>query len=137
MDSDDALSEVERRAARHPGLRLLVLHGSRSRQAAHAASDWDFGYLADDELDPGELHVAVSAALGTDAVDLVDLARASALLRFGAARHGRCVYEAEPGVHEAFVLAATLFWCDAEPVIRRAQQSVLADLSTSDPGPPR
>lgn len=133
MDSDDALIEVERRAARHPGLRLLVLHGSRSRQRAHAASDWDFGYLADDQLDPGELHAAVTTALGTDAVDLVDLARASALLRFEAARHGRCVYEAEPGAHEAFVLEATLFWCDAEAVIRRAQQGVLAELPPAGP----
>jgi hypothetical protein len=27
------------------------------------------------------------------------------------------------------VLGATIFWCDAEPVIRRAQAAVLAGLS--------
>lgn len=115
-------------AAEHQGLRLLVLHGSRSRGGAHERSDWDLGYLAGPELDAAALQSAASRALGTDAVDVVDLARASALLRFHAARDGRCLYEAAPGVHEAFVLAATLFWCDAEPVIRRAQAVVLADL---------
>ncbi len=71
----------------------------------------------------------MSDALGTDDVDLVDLARSSALLRFEAAGHGRCIYESAPGNADAFVLGATIFWCDAEPVIRRAQAAVLAGLS--------
>lgn len=128
MDTERALATLRRIAARHE-VRLLVLHGSRGRGRVHAGSDWDLGYLADATFDPAALAVDLTAALGTDDVDLVDLARASALLRFEAARHGRCVHEASPGIHETFVLDATLFWCDAEPVIRRAQAAVLAGLS--------
>lgn len=38
-----------------PGLRLLVLHGSRASGAANSASDWDFAYLGDADLDEFEL----------------------------------------------------------------------------------
>jgi hypothetical protein len=129
MDLDEAAAALERVAAHHAGLCLLVVHGSRSRHQAHPGSDWDLGYVAADRVDPAALHADAARVLGTDDVDVVDLARASALLRFCAAAHGRCVFEATPGAHEAFVLAATLFWCDAEAVIRRAQAAVLADLS--------
>jgi predicted nucleotidyltransferase len=129
MDLDDALATLELTAQRHKGLRLLLLHGSRSRQQEHSRSDWDLGYVADDGVDPAGLHADVSHALGTDAVDLADLARASALFRFEVARHGRCIYERAPGIHQAFVMEATIFWCDAEPVIRRAQAAVLASVT--------
>lgn len=130
MDLDDVLADLRSVAARHEGLRLLVGHGSRPRRQNHARSDWDFGFLGNEAVDPAALHVALTRALGTDDVDLVDLDRASALLRFEAARHGRCIYEATGGEHAAFQLAATLFWCDAEWVIRRAHHAVLAELST-------
>lgn len=110
------------------GLRLLLLHGSRARGEAGARSDWDCGYLADEQLDPTALHLGLSAALGTDAVDLVDLARASALLRFRAARDGVPLLEHPAGAFEDFQLDATLFWCDAGPTIRAAQDDVLAGL---------
>ena len=128
MELEAALPGLRRAAARADGLRLLVLHGSRSRGESHNGSDWDLGYLAADHLGPAALHADLSAALGSDDVDLVDLARTSALLRFEAARHGRCVHEGAPGAHRAFVLEATLFWCDAEVVIRRAQAAVLDNL---------
>lgn len=129
MDIEAALTNLERAAQQHAGLRLLVLHGSRSRQQEHAASDWDLGYLADAPLDPAELTATVMKVLATDHVDVTDLARASALLRFRAASDGRCIYELAPGTFESFVLAATLFWCDAGPVIQRAQAAVLSDLT--------
>lgn len=128
MDRDRLLDEVARIAARHEGLRLLVLHGSRGRGDHHDRSDWDFGYLADTGFEASGLLADLMQALGDD-VDLVDLARASALLRFRAARDGRPVHERGQGTFEAFALDATLFWCDAEPVIRRAQAGVLARLS--------
>ena len=131
MDGNDRLAALCDVAAQLERLRLLVLHGSRSGGEEHAGSDWDFGYQGEEGLDAAGLHSALSLALGTDDVDLTDLDRASALLRFEAARRGRCVYERVPGAFEAFVLAATLFWCDAESVIRRAHDAVLAGL----PGP--
>jgi predicted nucleotidyltransferase len=129
MDPDVIpLAALRQVAARHPALRLLLVHGSRARGDAHAASDWDLGYLADDALDVGLLHAELAHALGTDDVDLVDLARASALLRFETARDGRVVLADPPEVHQGFVLEATLFWCDAGPVIERAHAAVLASL---------
>jgi predicted nucleotidyltransferase len=115
-------------AADLPGMRLLVLHGSHARDDAGPRSDWDFGYLADDRLDPAALHARLTVAVGTDAVDLVDLAGASALLRFRAARDGVPLFDRPAGGFEEFQLDAVRFWCDAGPVIRAAQVDVLAAL---------
>ncbi len=115
-------------AADLPGMRLLVLHGSRARGDAGPRSDWDFGYLADDRLDPATLHARLTVAVQTDAVDLVDLAGASALLRFRTARDGMPLFECPAGAFEEFQLDAVRFWCDAGPVIRAAQADVLAAL---------
>ena len=109
-------------------LRLLVLHGSRARGDAGPHSDWDLGYLSGDpDFDPTALVVAVSDAVGSDAIDVVDLDRAGALLRFRAARDGLALHEAE-GEFLAFRLDAVRFWCDAGPVIRAAYDDVLAAL---------
>lgn len=83
----------------------------------------------DRAVDPLDLTAEIVAALGTDDVDVVDLAHASALLRFAAGRDGRRVHERSPGDHLAFVPEARHFWCDAEPVIRRAGTAVLAGLA--------
>ena len=128
MDADGRLDVVRDAVAHLDGLRLLVLHGSRSRGDEHARSDWDFGYQGDARLDPATLHVALTQTLGTEQIDLTDLDRASGLLRIQVAQRGRSVYEHAPDAFEAFVLAAALFWCDAEPVIRRAHEAVLAEL---------
>jgi predicted nucleotidyltransferase len=120
---------LKRIVVRHPGVRLLLLHGSRARDDAHTQSDWDVGYLADGDIDPLALTADVADALATDRVDVVDLARASALLRFEAARDGRRVHERSPGDHDAYALEATLFWCDVEGVVRRAGAAVLAELA--------
>ncbi|WP_414710836.1 nucleotidyltransferase domain-containing protein [Pseudonocardia sp.] len=72
------------------GVRLLVLHGSRARNDHRADSDWDFGVLADDQVDTVALWAELTAILGTDLVDLADLRRSGALLRYRAARDGVC-----------------------------------------------
>ena len=113
-------------AARAPGLSLLVLFGSRARGDVRDGSDWDLGYLG--TIDEGSLHSDLSRALGTDAIDLVDLARAGALLRYRAARDGRAIVEATPDAFEDFCIRAATFWCDVEPVLREAYSGVLAGL---------
>jgi hypothetical protein len=70
----------------------------------------------------------VTGLLGTDAVDLVDLAATSALLRFRAARDGAVLLERRDGAFLDFHLEAVRYWCDAGPVIRAAQADVLASL---------
>ncbi|MBW0114712.1 type VII toxin-antitoxin system MntA family adenylyltransferase antitoxin [Pseudonocardia abyssalis] len=113
---------------RHPGLRLVVLHGSRARGDHGPAADWDIGVLTDGRVDLGALTADLTAVLGTDAVDVVDLDRTSALLRYRAARDGIALLESRPDAFLEFRLEATRYWCDAGPVIRAAQESVLADL---------
>ena len=122
--------ELADRLRGHPalaGVRLLVLHGSRARGDAAAHSDWDLGVLGADADTPA-LVTAVVDAVGTDAVDVADLDRSSALLRYRAARDGVALFEARPGEFERFRLEAVLFWCDAGPVIRAAHTDVLASL---------
>jgi predicted nucleotidyltransferase len=115
----------------HPamaGVQVLVLHGSRARGAAGPGSDWDFAVITDGAADLPALAAALTQLLGTDAVDLADLRRASALLRYRAARDAVVLVEARDGAFRAFQLEAVRFWCDAGPVIRAAQDDVLAAL---------
>ena len=110
------------------GVHALVLHGSRARGDAGASSDWDFGVLGDGDVDLAALSAALTRLLGTDAVDVVDLRRASALLRYRAARDGVVIVERRDETFRDFALEAVRFWCDAGPVIRAAQDDVLAGL---------
>lgn len=111
-----------------PELRLLVLHGSRARGDAHPSSDWDFAYLADSGLDELGLRAALARQLGTDAIDVADLERAGAVLRYGVARDGQLVLEREAGELERFRLAAIRFWLEIEPVLARSHAAVLERL---------
>jgi len=111
-----------------PGLRLLVLFGSRARGDTGPNPDWDLAFLADPRFDPDALMADLASQLASDAVDLVDLSRAGAQLRFRVARDGRVVYEAAPGEFRRFWLAAVSFWCDADPVIQRGYEGVLSRL---------
>jgi predicted nucleotidyltransferase len=109
-------------------IRLLVLHGSRARGDHRPDSDWDFGLVSDGEADLDAVLATLTDVLGTDSVDLVDLRRASALLRYRAARDGVPVLERPVGEFPRFQLEAVQFWCDAGPVIRAAQREVLTGL---------
>lgn len=112
------------------GVRLLVLHGSQARGDHHPGSDRDFGVLADadTEVDLADVWAALTEILRTDSVDVVDLRRASALLRYRAARDGIPVLERPAGEFVRFQLEAVQFWCDAGPVIQAAPQAVLTAL---------
>jgi predicted nucleotidyltransferase len=124
--------ELSERLATHPaadGIRLVVLHGSRARGDARQASDWDVAVVGEaGAVDLAELAAAIAEIVGTDAVDVVDLARASALLRFRAARDGLALVDRTGQAFLEFRLAAVTFWCDAGPVIRAAGDDVLAAL---------
>lgn len=109
----------------HPGLHLIVLHGSRARGDG---ADWDFGVLTDGRVDLAALTSSLTGLLGTDAVDVVDLDRTSALLRYRAARDGVALWERQAGAFLEFRLDPVRYWCDAGPVIRAAQEDVLAAL---------
>lgn len=126
-----SLEEIISRLVGDPamvGVRLLVLHGSRARGDAHSGSDWDFGALFDDDTDPLVLTAALASSVRSDDVDLADLSRSSALLRYRAARDGVALWERSGEEFLNFRLEAVGFWCDAGPVIQAAQRDVLARL---------
>jgi predicted nucleotidyltransferase len=116
-----------RAAERVEGLDLLVLHGSRARGEARVDSDWDFAVIGDARLDISALLASLVDALGTDRVDLADLTRAGAVLRFRVARDGIVVFERRAGAFESFAVSAAQLWCDMEPVLRRAHADYLAE----------
>jgi predicted nucleotidyltransferase len=107
------------------GLTLLMLFGSRARGDAHEGSDWDLGYLAASGFDDAALLGHIVEVLGSERVDLVDLARASGLLRFRAARDGVLIHETEPGAGDRFRIEAARFWHDVEPVLLPAYERFL------------
>jgi hypothetical protein len=111
-----------------PQLRMLVMHGSRARGDAHEGSDWDFGYLASEDFDELALRAALSAALATDAIDLVDLRRAGGVLRYAVARDAKPLFEQPPGEFERFSIAAVRFWLDVEPILRASHAALLEQL---------
>jgi hypothetical protein len=110
-----------------PGLDLLLLYGSRARGDARGDSDWDFGYLGQD-VDWSGLLAALVEALGSDRVDLVDLSRASGLLRFRAARDGLTILARRTGADDAYRYDAAQFWCDMGPTLERVYDALLSDV---------
>ena len=86
------------------------------------------GNLADDAADISGLPAALVEAIEDDHVDLVDLRRASGLLRYRAACDGLLVYEATVDRFDQFRLQAAQFWCDNAPVFERGYEEVLEAL---------
>ena len=113
----DVFAALTRIAAAAPGLQMLLLHGSRARNDAHAHSDWDFAYEADAAFDPDALLAAFADALHADRIDLVDLDRAGALLRHRVARDRVVLFERTPGRFDRFWLNAVDTWCDLAPIL--------------------
>ena len=103
---DSVLDAVAATARATAGLDLLILFGSRARGNARPGADWDFGYLADAAADIPGLLAAQVEALEDDRIDLVDLDRASGLLRYRAARDELLVYEATPELFDRYRLQA-------------------------------
>jgi len=111
-----------------PGLQLLILHGSRARGDAHDRSDWDLAYRGDPRFDPDVLLAALADRLKADRIDLVDLDRAGALLRYRVARDGVVLFEQDAGHFQRFWLGAVDTWCDFAPVLEPLYAHVLEAL---------
>jgi predicted nucleotidyltransferase len=122
------VSDVTELGRDFPGLRLLVLHGSRARGSADAHSDWDFAFMGDPDLDALELRRRIADALRSDRLDLVNLHRCGGLLRYRIARDGVLLFESSPGLFDDFRIEAALFWFDVAPIVRREQAALLEAL---------
>lgn len=108
----DSLRAAARAVAEAYALDLVVLFGSAARDGFAEAGDVDLAVTGDPARGKPEggwgwgrefvLSHAFTQTLGTDAVDLVEADRASALLQAHVARDGVPVYERAPGAFDAF-----------------------------------
>lgn len=91
-------------AKRVSGLAAVYLFGSRAREDAGPESDIDLAVLTLDNLDPVERWKLQEdlAAQAHQNVDLVDLRRASAVLRVQILRDSRLLADLQPSVRTAF-----------------------------------
>ena len=126
----EAIEALRRLASASPGLRLLVLFGSRARGTAHARSDWDLAYQADRVFDPDALLAQSAEVLGADRIDLADLDRASARLKHRVASDGKALFEHTPHAFKQFQIDAWITWCDLEPVLGPAYARALERLGS-------
>jgi predicted nucleotidyltransferase len=119
--------------AHREGLELVLLFGSRARGTETASSDTDLGIRArTGPIGAGcmeRLFATLSHVTGWPDVHLIDLARAPALLRFDAARHGVVLYEDRPGRFAEFHVYAWKQMLDDEidfgPAARQATSDAL------------
>ena len=107
-----------------PSVQLVVLFGSVARGRARRDSDLDVAVRADEPADLDALYVLLAPRLATSAVDLVDLRRAGPLLAFQVARHGRLLYERDPGAFRSFQSLASRRYVDTEK-LRHAQRRAI------------
>ena len=62
--------------------------------------------------------------------DVVDLRRASPLLKFSVAAHGKVLYERAPGVHAEFYSLAFRMYCDTKKLRDATAESIGLYLNT-------
>jgi predicted nucleotidyltransferase len=99
-------------------LKLVILFGSQAKGCASPSSDWDLGVLfmpgINDPLRDCRMDFPLAQALGvnSDAVDVVDLERASYLLQGVVAQEGLPLFEREAGSFASFASRAHRQWAD-------------------------
>ncbi|OHB40842.1 MAG: hypothetical protein A3K25_03700 [Planctomycetes bacterium RIFOXYB12_FULL_42_10] len=102
------------------GLRLILLFGSVATGKVNKKSDIDLAFLFDKPIDMLALTNRVIRLLRTDNIDVIDLRRASPLLKYSAVRHGKPLYEREPGMFNEFYSLAFRMYVDTKK-LRDAQ----------------
>ncbi len=121
------IEEIKKRLAplfKDEGLRLVILFGSVACGGTHRGSDVDLGFLYDGDTDILALTERVVKLLSTDAVDVVDLGRASPLLKFSASRNCRVLFERRPGEFSEFCSLAFRRYVDTKK-LRDAGRTVI------------
>ena len=103
------------------GVLLAYLFGSLSR--GEAGQDVDLAVLTYD-TPAFRLREAIADCLATERLDLVDLRRASPVLRFEILRTGRPIYAADEETQAQFELATLHLYRDTHP-LRRRQSEIL------------
>ena len=105
---------------------LVLLFGSIAKGSVHGKSDIDLGFLFDQPVDLLALTNDVVKFLHSDRVDVVDLQRASPLLRYSAARTGMVLYERSEGLFNQFLSLAFRMYVDTKK-LRDARRQMIRD----------
>lgn len=119
-DIEEALARLTPLFERE-GVLLAYLFGSLGR--GETGQDVDLALLTRD-TPAFRLRDAITSHLGTQRVDLVDLRRASPVLRFEIIRTGRPLYVADTETQERFEMATLRLYRDTAP-LRRQQGEYL------------
>jgi len=102
------------------GLRLVLLFGSAVSGKVHKQSDIDLAFLFDRPVDILSLTNRVIRLLHTDNIDVIDLRRASPLLKFSVIKNGSLLYERQIGMSNEFYSLAFRMYVDTKK-LRDAQ----------------
>ncbi|MBI5971532.1 MAG: nucleotidyltransferase domain-containing protein [Deltaproteobacteria bacterium] len=112
------------------GLKLVMVFGSVAAGKTRGRSDIDIAFLYEDPVDILDLTNRVIRLLRTDDIDIVDLGRASPLLRFSAAKNCKVIYENPPGVFSEFYSLAFRRYVDTKK-LRDAGRDAIKDFLRS------
>jgi len=126
MPSPEQIKEKLKPLFNEEGLQLVLLFGSVATGKQHKRSDIDLGFLFDRPIDVLSLTNRVITLLHTDDLDVVDLGRASPLLKFSAAKHGKLLYERSPGLFHDFLSLAFRMYSDTKK-LRVARDQAIRD----------
>jgi predicted nucleotidyltransferase len=124
-----SINDVKERLAplfRREGPQLVLLFGSMAKGSVHGKSDIDLGFLFDEPVDVLALTNEVVKLLHSDRVDVVDLRRASPLLKFSAAKKGTVLYERSDGLFNQFLSLAFRMYVDTKK-LRDARRQMIRD----------
>lgn len=107
-----------------PSIDLVVLFGSVAAGVSRAESDLDVAVRGGCQLDLVSVTNQMSQLLHTDAIDVVDLRRASPLLMMEVVRGGTLLYERAAGSYAAFCSLAHRRYVDTAK-LRLAQRETI------------
>ena len=106
------------------GLRLVLLFGSVASGKEYQESDIDLGFLFDRPIDILGLTNRAIQLLRTDRVDVIDLSRASPLLKYSAVRQGKVLFEQTPSLFNIFQSLTIRIYVDTKK-LRDAQEKAI------------
>ncbi len=98
------------------GLKLVLLFGSIASGKHRMESDIDLAFLFDREVDIVGLTTRVIELLAADNVDVVELRKASPLLRFSIARNPIVLHESRPSMFSEFYSLSFRMFMDTEKI---------------------
>lgn len=96
------------------GLQLVILFGSAASGKTHRNSDIDIAFLFEKSVDILELTNTVIRLLHNDNVDVIDLRRASPLLKFSVVKKGKLLFEKSPVEFNEFCSLAFRMYVDTQ-----------------------